>query len=92
MKVAIMESLGISTEELAARKAPFEARGVVFSDYPRSTDPAKLIAQAQDADAMILANMPMPAEVIRSCPKLRFIDVAFTGDIGHQGAALRRTV
>ena len=32
MKVAIMESLGISAEELAARKAPFEAQGVVVGD------------------------------------------------------------
>ena len=84
MKVAIMESLGISAEELAARKAPFEAQGVEFVDYPRSTDPGKLIEQARDADAMILANMPMPAEVIRACPKLRFIDVAFTG-VDHVG-------
>lgn len=84
MNVVIMESLGISAQELAARKAPFEAQGVVFTDYPRSTDPAQMIAQAQDADAMILANMPMPAEVIQACPKLRFIDVAFTG-VDHIG-------
>ncbi|MBQ1410996.1 MAG: hydroxyacid dehydrogenase [Oscillospiraceae bacterium] len=89
MKVVIMESLGISQEELAARKAPFEAQGVVFADYPRSSDPAKLIAQAQDADAMILANMPLPAEVIRTCPKLRFIDVAFTG-VDHVGLEAAR--
>ena len=84
MNVVIMESLGISAQELAARKAPFEAQGVVFTDYPRSTDPAQMIAQAQDADAMILANMPMPAEVIQACQKLRFIDVAFTG-VDHIG-------
>ena len=32
MKVVIMESLGISPEELKARKAPFEAQGVTFCD------------------------------------------------------------
>lgn len=84
MNVVIMEGLGISAQELAARKAPFEAQGVVFTDYPRTSDSAKLIAQAQDADAMILANMPMPADVIRACPKLRFIDIAFTG-VDHVG-------
>ncbi len=89
MKVVIMEALGISPEELAARKAPFEAKGVVFADYPRTTDTAKLIRQAQDADAIILANMPMPAEVIRACPKLRFIDVAFTG-VDHVGLEAAR--
>lgn len=83
-KIVIMESLGISTEELAARKAPFEAQGHVFVDYPKTTDPAKLIEEAKDADAMILANMPMPADVLRKCNKLKFIDVAFTG-VDHVG-------
>ena len=83
-KIVIMESLGISAEELAARKAPFEAQGHVFVDYPKTTDPAKLIEEAKDADAMILANMPMPADVLCKCDKLKFIDVAFTG-VDHVG-------
>ena len=83
-KIVIMESLGISAEELAARKAPFEAQGHVFVDYPKTTDPDKLIEEAKDADAMILANMPMPADVLRKCNKLKFIDVAFTG-VDHVG-------
>ena len=83
-KIVIMESLGISAEELAARKAPFEAQGHVFVDYPKTTDSAKLIEEAKDADAMILANMPMPADVLRKCDKLKFIDVAFTG-VDHVG-------
>ena len=32
MKVVLMEALGIPAEELAARKKPFEAQGVVFTD------------------------------------------------------------
>lgn len=84
MKVAIMEDLGISAQELAQRKKPFEGKGVVFEEFARTTDTAKLIEQARDAEVMILANMPMPAEVIRACPKLKFIDVAFTG-VDHVG-------
>lgn len=84
MKVAIMEGLGISEAELAARKAPFEAEGVEFKDYVRTLDVPTLIAQAKDAEVMILANMPMPAEVLRACPKLKFVDVAFTG-VDHVG-------
>ena len=84
MKVVIMESLGISKEELAARKAPFEAQGVEFVDYEKTLDKEKLIAQAKDADAMIIANMPMPGDVIGACDKLKFIDVAFTG-VDHVG-------
>lgn len=83
-KIVIMESLGISDEELAARKAPFEAKGHVFAVYPKTTDPQKLIEEARDADAMILANMPMPADVLRQCSRLKFIDIAFTG-VDHVG-------
>ena len=83
-KIVIMESLGISDEELAARKVPFEAKGHVFAVYPKTTDPQKLIEEARDADAMILANMPMPADVLRQCSRLKFIDIAFTG-VDHVG-------
>lgn len=84
MKVALMESLGISKEELEARKAPFIAQGVEFAEYAKTTDVATLIEEAKDADAMIIANMPMPAEVISACENLKFIDVAFTG-VDHVG-------
>lgn len=78
-KIVIMESLGITAQELAQRKKPFEEQGHTFVDFPRMTDIPTLIAQAKDADAMIIANMPMPGQVIRSCEHLKFIDVAFTG-------------
>lgn len=83
-KIVIMESLGISDSELAMRKKPFEEAGHTFVDYPKTTDTEKLIRQAKDADAMIIANMPMPGEVISRCDNLKFIDVAFTG-VDHVG-------
>ncbi len=83
-KVVIMESLGIGREELDSLKKPFEDQGVVFSEYPRTADPEALVRQAADADAVIIANMPFPAGVIRRCEELRFIDVAFTG-VDHVG-------
>ena len=82
-KVVIMESLGIDAAALQALEAGLADRAE-FVSYPKTTDVPTLIAQARDADAMILANMPMPGEVIRACPQLRFIDVAFTGD-DHKG-------
>ena len=84
-----MESLGISDRELAQRKAPFEAQGHVFDEYERSSDPETLIREAKDADVMILANMPMPARVLRACENLKFIDVAFTG-VDHVGLEAAR--
>ena len=84
MKVAIMESLGVSAETMARLKKPFEDEGVVFEEFAKTGDVATLIDEAKDADVMILANMPMPAEVLRACPKLRFVNIAFTG-VDHVG-------
>lgn len=89
MKVVIMEDLGISAAELAALETPFLAQGVEFASYPKTNDVPTLIAQARDADAMILANMPMPGEVLRACPRLKFLDVAFTG-VDHVDLAAAR--
>lgn len=86
MKVAILESLGISEEELSARKAPFEAEGVEFVSYAKSTDTATLIEETKGADAVIIANMPYKNEVIEAADQLKFIDVAFTG-VDHVGLA-----
>ena len=79
MKIAIMESLGISAAELNACMAPFEQEGHTFEVFEKTTDVEKLITQAKDADVMILANMPMPAAVLEACSNLKFVDIAFTG-------------
>lgn len=79
MKIAIMESLAVSRDELALRKLPFEKEGHTFAEFDRTTDIPTLIEQAKDADVMILANMPMPGEVLLACDKLKYIDIAFTG-------------
>ena len=90
MKVAILESLAVSQEELQRRKAPFEEKGVEFVEFERTTDKDKLIEEAKDADAIIIANMPMPGEVISVLDQLKFIDVAFTG-VDHVGLEAART-
>ena len=77
-KVVILESLGISPAELKAFEEAF-AQEAVFEEYEKTGDVPVLIREAGDADALILANMPLPGEVIEACGKLRFIDVAFTG-------------
>ncbi len=79
MNIVIMESLGVPANELDALKAPFEAQGHVFREYPRTADVSTLIDEAKDTDVMILANMPMPAQVLDACMKLKFVDIAFTG-------------
>ena len=90
MHIVILESLGIPAGELNGLKAPFEAEGHVFTEYARTADIPTLIEEARDADAMILANMPMPAAVLDACEKLKFVDIAFTG-VDHVAMdALRR--
>ena len=87
-KVVLMEGLGVPASELEALEAEF-AGEAAFTAYERTTDIPTLIEEAREADGMILANMPLPAEVIRACPKLRFIDVAFTG-VDHVGLEAAR--
>ena len=87
-KVVILESLGISAEALEALKKPFEAEAQ-FVEYPKTADIAALKRETRDADALILANMPLPGEVIAACERLQFIDVAFTG-VDHVGLEAAR--
>lgn len=87
-KVVLMEGLGISARELEALEAEFSGEAE-FASYARTADVPTLIEEAKDADAMILANMPMPAEVIRACPRLKFINIAFTG-VDHVGLEAAR--
>lgn len=89
MKIVLTEGLGISSEELAARKAPFEAQGHTFTEYARTTDISVLKDEIRDADVLILANMPMPAEVLQEAENLKFIDIAFTG-VDHVGLEAAR--
>ena len=84
MKIVIMEDLGISPCELREFEKPFIENGVEFVEYEKTTDKNKLIEEGSDADVIIIANMPMPDDVIRGCKKLKFIDVTFTG-VDHVG-------
>lgn len=79
MKVVLLESLGISENRLKCLKELLEQDGHQFSYYERTSDINLQIEHAKDADILIIANMPLRSEVIRSCKKLKFIDVAFTG-------------
>ena len=60
------------------------SQGHTFVCYDRTTDTDALKAECAEADAVILANMPFPADVIRESPNLKYIDVAFTG-VDHVG-------
>ena len=79
MKIVLLESLGISRERLEMYAARLRAAGHTFTAYERDDSPAVKAERAKDADVIMIANMPLEAEVIEACSALKFIDVAFTG-------------
>ena len=79
MKVAILESLGISDEELMSLEKPFEEKGVEFVHYTKSLDENVLLSELDGDDVAVIANMPFPSSVVSKANGLKFIDVAFTG-------------
>lgn len=79
MNIVLLESLGVPDAVLDGCAKPFRDAGHTVTAYPRDTDPQVQIARAKDADALIIANMPLTGQVISACPNLKYIDIAFTG-------------
>lgn len=79
MKIVLLESLGIPAELLKSYADKLEAKGHTFAAYEKNTDAQVQIDRAQDADVIMIANMPLKGEVIHACKNLKFINVAFTG-------------
>ncbi len=79
MRIVVLENLGCAPKLAQDFAARLKAQGHELEFYERSADLASLKERVRGADALILANMPLPAEVLASADKLKFIDVAFTG-------------
>ena len=80
MKIVVMEPLGVKMEQINALAAPLQAAGHDFVYYTeKENDQTKLLARVQDADIIMLANQPLSAEIINTCPNLKMLSVAFTG-------------
>ncbi len=79
MKIVLTESLGIPEKELAELAEPLEKQGHSFVFYEKTTDTGRLAQEVKDADVIMLANMPMPAQVLSQCENLKYVDIAFTG-------------
>ena len=90
MKTCLLEPLGVSRELIEELSAPIREAGHEFIAYDRkTTDSGELAARAQGCEAVMIANNPFPDEVIRQCPELKMINVAFTG-IDHVGQSACR--
>ncbi|KAG9390393.1 D-isomer specific 2-hydroxyacid dehydrogenase, NAD binding domain [Carpediemonas membranifera] len=80
MLVALIDKLEISDGAIEAAKAKLEQNGhslVVFNS--RTTNEGELVSRAENAEAVIFANIPFRESVISRLPKLKMISVAFTG-------------
>ena len=80
MKIALLEPLGIGKDVLDTLAAQLTKEGHSFTAFDTvTTDPAELIRRADDADVLMIANHPLPGEVIRADKNLKFVSVAFVG-------------
>ena len=79
MNIVLLESLAIDDALLEKYVQPLKDQGHDFKAYSRTDDVEELIQEAKDAHILMLANMPLPLEVIEHCSHLKYINVAFTG-------------
>lgn len=79
MKIVLLESLAVSDQVLNQYAEELKQTGHEFAAYERDMDPAVQIQRIQDADVVMIANMPLKGGVIRAAKKLKYINIAFTG-------------
>ena len=80
MKIVLMEPLGIGKNVLEVLSDKLTEQGHSFTAYDSfTTDVQELIRRADDADVLMIANHPLPGEVIRADKNLKFVSVAFVG-------------
>lgn len=79
MRIVILESLSVSNDVLKSYIEPLKKAGHEVECFSRTDDIDTQIKQIGNAEALIIANMPLKKEVIEACPNLKYIDIAFTG-------------
>lgn len=92
MLVKLLEPLRVPKELIDELAQPIKEMGHDFVYYDeKTTDPDELLTRSQDADVVMIANNPYPAEVIEKLDQLQLINVAFTGvdHVGLQAAAAK---
>ncbi len=80
MKIVAIEPIGISQNRAEEIKSELEAKGHEFVFFNDRNENKDVVAERmKDAEMVIVSNIPIPADVLSKCPKLRFLNVAFTG-------------
>ncbi len=80
MKIKLIEPLTIEESLLTKLAKPLEQLGHEFVYYDTiSKDLEEMKVRVEDAEILIIANTPLPKEVIECATKLKMVAVAFTG-------------
>lgn len=80
MKIVTVEPIGISPEKAEFFKTEYTKQGIDFIFYSdRNEDSNELKKRMFDADIVIISNIPLPEDILKCCPFLKMISVAFTG-------------
>ena len=80
MKIVAVEPIGISEERAKIIAGELAAKGHEFVCYRnRKEDAETLIHRMEDAEIVIVSNIKIGADILSQCPKLKMLNVAFTG-------------
>jgi phosphoglycerate dehydrogenase-like enzyme len=80
MKTVLLEPLVIAPDVLERVSGFLSRNGHAFTAYDtRVEDDDTLIARSQEAEILMVGNLPLSAKVINAVPNLKMISVAFTG-------------
>lgn len=85
MKIKLLEPLGVDGKIIDELSSKLIKAGHEFVYYDeKTTDIEELKKRSEDADVLMIANNPLPNDVIRSAENLKMLSVAFIG-IDHVG-------
>ncbi|MEA4968408.1 MAG: hydroxyacid dehydrogenase, partial [Bacteroidaceae bacterium] len=80
MKIVSVEPIGISIEKSEQIRKEFIELGHDFYCYmDRKEDEETLKERMHDADVVVISNIKLSSEVLKSSRKLKMLSVAFTG-------------
>ena len=79
MNIVLLEDLAVPEEVLDSYRKKLEEQGHTLQVYKRTGDLKTLQEEIRPADALIVANMPLPWKALEGAEHLKYIDVAFTG-------------
>ncbi len=80
MRIVMLEPLNVNKETIDNFSEPLIKAGHEFVPcFSKIESHTELVDKASKADVLIIANSPLSGDVIRACPNLKMISVAFTG-------------